>query len=209
MSSVDFSANEAAHANLIVKDTHRLEEQGEVMLKTVGQHLGNSKLHGVLCVAGGWQGGSANSDTFLQSCDTMWRQSVWSSVISAQIATRFLAEDGSLVLVGASAAFSRTPKMVAYGLAKAAVHHLTRSLASEKGGLPRRAFVAAICPEALDTPANRSKMTPGQLDSCAPLELVATQIHHWVEGRERPPKGSLVRVLTIDGVTQFSLVDHI
>ena len=36
--------------------------------------------------------------------------------------------------------------MIGYGMAKAAVHNLVKSLAAEKSGLPDKAFVAAICP---------------------------------------------------------------
>lgn len=36
--------------------------------------------------------------------------------------------------------------MIGYGLAKAAVHQLVKSLAEPKNGLPANAFVAAILP---------------------------------------------------------------
>ena len=38
------------------------------------------------------------------------------------------------------------PGMIGYGMAKAAVHHLVRSLACDKSGLPADAFVSAISP---------------------------------------------------------------
>ena len=36
--------------------------------------------------------------------------------------------------------------MIGYGMAKAAVHQLVKSLAGKKGGLPENGFVAAILP---------------------------------------------------------------
>ena len=36
--------------------------------------------------------------------------------------------------------------MIGYGMAKAAVHQLVKSLAQDKGGLPEGAFVSAILP---------------------------------------------------------------
>lgn len=39
----------------------------------------------------------------------MWRQSVWSSVISASIAATYLKEGGLITLTGANAALQETP----------------------------------------------------------------------------------------------------
>ena len=52
--------------------------------------------------------------------------------------------------------------MMGYGMAKAAVHQLTKSLADPVGaGLPEGAVTAAILPVTLDTPMNR-KWMPGR-----------------------------------------------
>lgn len=48
--------------------------------------------------------------------------------------------------------------MIGYGLAKAAVHHLVRSLANDSSGLPNNSNVLAILPITLDTPMNRNWM---------------------------------------------------
>ena len=48
--------------------------------------------------------------------------------------------------------------MIGYGLAKAAVHQMTSSLAQEGGGLPTGATVHSILPITLDTPMNRKWM---------------------------------------------------
>ena len=49
--------------------------------------------------------------------------------------------------------------MIGYGLAKAAVHQLTKSLADKNGGLPANAAVQTILPVTLDTPMNRKFMS--------------------------------------------------
>ncbi len=54
----------------------------------------------------------------------MWKQSVWSSAISASLASAHLAEGGLLVLPGARPAAGGTPGMIGYGMAKAAVHQV-------------------------------------------------------------------------------------
>jgi hypothetical protein len=45
-----------------------------------------------------------------------------------------------------------------YGMAKAAVHQLVKSLAAPKSGLPEGSFCAAMLPITLDTPMNRKFM---------------------------------------------------
>lgn len=44
-----------------------------------------------------------------KTTDLMWRQSVWSSVISASIAAHHLKEGGVVTLTGAKAALEGTP----------------------------------------------------------------------------------------------------
>ena len=71
----------------------------------------------------------------------MWKQSVWSSTISAKLANKHLMNGGLLVLPGAQPALKGTAGMMGYGMAKAAVHQLTKSLAEPKSGLPENAKV--------------------------------------------------------------------
>ena len=76
----------------------------------------------------------------------MWKQSVWTSVIAANLAAKHLKEGGLLTLTGAHPAQEGTPGMIGYGMAKGAVHQLVKSLGAEKSGLPDKATVAAILP---------------------------------------------------------------
>ena len=92
---------------------------------------------------GGWAGGSTSSKDFIKNADLMWKQSVWSSTISAKLANKHLKAGGVLVLPGAEPALKGTPGMIGYGMAKAAVHQLTKSLAAPKSGLPENAQVNA------------------------------------------------------------------
>lgn len=57
-------------------------------------------------------------------------------------------------------------------MAKAAVHHLTKSLGSEGSGMPSQATVAAILPVTLDTPMNRKWMPQADFSTWTPLEIV-------------------------------------
>lgn len=66
--------------------------------------------------------------------------------------------------------------MIGYGLAKAAVHHLTKSLAEEKSGLPKDSLVVSILPITLDTPMNRKWMPQADHSTWTPLDFVAEYV---------------------------------
>lgn len=53
---------------------------------------------------------------------------------------------GLLTMTGALAALQGTPAMVGYGMTKAAVHHLVKSLSGPGSGLPKEAKVLAVLP---------------------------------------------------------------
>ena len=103
----------------------------------------------------------------------MWRQSIWSSLISASIAAQHLKTGGVVTLTGAKAALEGTPGMIGYGMAKSAVHHLTKSLAGADSGLPENSLVVAILPITLDTPMNRKWMPKADFTTWTPLEFIA------------------------------------
>lgn len=82
----------------------------------------------VICVAGGWAGGNAKKGftytviavfvcifypnqftDLIKTADLMWRQSVWSSLISTSLAASHLKAGGILTLTGAKAALEGTP----------------------------------------------------------------------------------------------------
>jgi dihydropteridine reductase len=161
------------------------------VVKAVEALIGSNKLDAVICVAGGWAGGNAASADLIKNSDAMWKQSVWSSVIAASLATKFLKEGGILSLPGAKPALGPTPGnifilftkkllypysitgMVGYGMAKAAVHQLTKSLSGENSGMPANSLVVATLPITLDTPMNRQFMAKADTSSWTPLEFVA------------------------------------
>lgn len=120
--------------------------------------------------------------------------------------------------------------MIGYGLAKAAVHQLTKSLAEEKSGLPKESLVVSILPITLDTPMNRKWMPQADHSSWTPLEFIAEYVitNHekiefililclfhficrtfakWTIGNERPANGSLVRLVTKNNTTDLILAE--
>ena len=96
--------------------------------------------------------------------------------------------------------------MIGYGLAKAAVHQLTQSLAANKSGLPTNSSVLTILPITLDTPMNRKFMPKSDFSSWTSLEYVAQLMHNWASnGEARPKSGSLVQLHTKGGQTELKI----
>lgn len=164
--------NDLADENIIVERDQNWIDQETSILKALSNILKDDKLDAVICVAGGWAGGNAKQD-LAKNADLMWRQSVWSSTISATIGANYLKPSGVLTLTGADAALNGTPGMIGYGMAKAAVHQLTKSLAAEKSGLPENALVVSILPVTLDTPMNRKWMPKADHSTWTPLDYIA------------------------------------
>lgn len=163
--------NEQADANVLVERDATWVDQEAAVLAKVQTILNGEQLDAVICVAGGWAGGNAKKD-LAKNADMMWKQSVWTSTISAAIGATYLKPGGLLALTGANPALKGTPGMIGYGMAKAAVHQLTKSLAGKESGLPEDSLVVAILPITLDTPMNRKWMPKGDFGSWTPLEFL-------------------------------------
>ncbi|GAB1605820.1 dihydropteridine reductase-like [Argonauta hians] len=202
--SIDRMDNEEANFNVKVTGSTLFEQKDEIA-KSLATCLGESKLDAIFCVAGGWAGGNAGSKDFLKSADDMWKQSVWSSVIASSLAATHLKEGGVLTLPGAAPATDGTPGMIGYGMAKAAVHQLTKSLAGDKSGLPAKAVAFATLPITLDTPNNRKWMAKADQTTWTPMEFVSELFYKWCVDQERPANGSLVKMVTKAGKTDLVL----
>ncbi|KAJ8332156.1 hypothetical protein SKAU_G00428610 [Synaphobranchus kaupii] len=198
---VDIVSNENADANVLVQLSESFTDQAEQVTADVSRLLGDTKVDAILCVAGGWAGGSAGDKALYKSTDLMWKQSVWTSVISAHLATKYLKGGGLLTLPGAKASLTATPGMVGYGMAKAAVHQLCQSLAGDDSGMPPGTAAIAILPVTLDTPMNRKWMPDADFGSWTPLDYVAETFYNWATGVGRPASGSLMQLVTTGGKT--------
>ena len=106
----------ADHSIIVEGDTWGEQEQH--VYKAVAEAVQADTLDAIVCMAGGWAGGSPASKDFVKNADAMWRQSVWPAAISAGLATKHLREGGICVLPGAAAAVGGTPGMAGYGMAK-------------------------------------------------------------------------------------------
>jgi len=134
---------------------------------------------------------------------------VRTSFAACHLAIRHLSEGGLLVLTGSGSCLGPTPSLLAYGTAKASVHHIVRSLAASpatSSPLPKHALVAAILPICIDTPANRAAMPKADTSNWTPTEVIAQRLVTWAqrEGKE-PINGGLYVIETKAGQTKFTL----
>ncbi|XP_045501721.1 dihydropteridine reductase [Colias croceus] len=202
VANIDLSSNDKADVNITVPKEGTWLQQEEHVVNELGAALQGQKVNAVICVAGGWAGGNAAKDLSKQA-DLMWRQSVWSSTIAATLASKYLAPGGLLALTGAKAALEGTPGMIGYGMAKGAVHQLTKSLGAKDSGLPDNSLAVAILPVTLDTEMNRKWMPKADFGTWTPLSYVAQLFDKWIKGEDRPVSGSLVALVTKDNVTEL------
>lgn len=201
--SIDLAENSDADANILVNREADFVAQETEVLEKVKEALNDNKLDAVICVAGGWAGGNASKD-LAKNTDLMIKQSVWSSTISASVAAQFLKEGGVLSLTGAKPALAATPGMIGYGIAKAAVHQLTKSLSEAGSGMPENSLVVSILPITLDTPMNRKWMPKADTTTWTPLEFVAELFFTWIQHpNKRPASGSLVQLVTKESKTEL------
>jgi len=201
VASIDLAANEKADCNVLVKPEAGLPEQEADVTSKVGDLLGDEKLDAILCVAGGWAGG--NAENIVAGADSMWKSSVFPSVISASLGAKYLKEGGLISLPGAQPALNGTPGMMGYGMAKAAVHQLVKSLSGKGSGLPNNSTVVATLPITLDTPMNRKWMSSADMTTWTTMDFVAELLFAWISGKDRPESGSLVQFVTKDSKTEL------
>ncbi|KAF4677601.1 hypothetical protein FOL47_000556 [Perkinsus chesapeaki] len=165
--------------------------------------LGGQPLDSVVCVSGGFAMGGANDDAIFDSVKAMYSSSVYPSFISAKLAGDFLKHNGLLLLPGAACVERPTPWGLAYGSAKAAVHHLIGSLASD---VTLRAKVIGIAPITLDTPGNREAMPNEDWTAWTSCDELAGRIVAWSEGSITADNGAIYKLVTKGGKTDYVVI---
>jgi dihydropteridine reductase len=124
---------------------------------------------------------------------------LYPTLLTCHLATRFLNENGLIVLTGAAAAFKDvTPGNLAYGLAKTAVHSLALNL-STRESIPTTSTVSTILPEIIDTPGNREAMPGADFSKWSSPSAIAGLLKMWADGDNRPQNGSFAVLKCING----------
>ena len=204
--SVDFRESAAAHANVVVHSEEFVENAARVL-----DALPDYGFDVIMHAAGSWAGSDPGAADFPASLHMLWKANVESAALAAHLAGKLLRPNGMLILTGAKVACDAggTPGMTAYGMTKAATHHLMSSMAASLMD-GRRAF--AVLPVTIDTAANRRAMPGADTSAWTNPEDVAAEVMEWAqaastgtvaEGRRLPENGSSVSVLTESNQTRF------
>eukprot|EP00928_Gymnodinium_smaydae_P054362 TRINITY_DN38148_c0_g1_i1.p1 TRINITY_DN38148_c0_g1~~TRINITY_DN38148_c0_g1_i1.p1 ORF type:complete len:268 (+),score=60.83 TRINITY_DN38148_c0_g1_i1:71-805(+) len=164
------------------------------------------RLDAIVNVAGGFAMGSADDEAMVENTRAMIESSVYSSVLAAHCASRFLKPHGLLVLPGAAAAYSPTAWSLPYGVCKVAVHHIVRSLAEPTAaGLADGVKTIGLAPVTLDTPQNRQAMPDADFSTWASLDEVAGQLESWSADPSKVESGLVYVIEKASGApAQFS-----
>jgi len=161
----------------------------------------------VISVAGGFVMGTVKDPSIFATMDKMWSFNLQSAILASHIASNILKPGGLLVLTGASSALKPTPTLIAYGVSKAATHHLVASIAAPDSGMPKDSSTVAILPIMLDTPMNRRDMPNANFDDWTPLDTVAQILLDWSAGNGRPKNGAMLQIKTQNKQTEFVAIN--
>ncbi|CEM09097.1 unnamed protein product [Vitrella brassicaformis CCMP3155] len=189
-----------------------LLEQGDKVtsdLQPIMKQLGRTHFDAIVNLSGGFALGGADSPSFLHDSYRMVSNTVGTSIICANLATKFLKPSGLMILPGALIALNATPKMLAYGASKAFVHQMVQSLAEPGSGMPANSRVMGLLPLVLDTPTNRKTMPEADKSNWTPLEDLARLVTDACEQPTSVQNGGLYGLKTEGGKTKWTEVNVI
>nr|XP_022908665.1 dihydropteridine reductase-like [Onthophagus taurus]XP_022908670.1 dihydropteridine reductase-like [Onthophagus taurus] len=202
---VSQTVNVEADVNILIDTSKSIQNQESELHEAIGSLLDGSLLDAVVCVAGGYIQGNINSD-FVESCERMWVQNMWPSLLATQIASKYLKAGGMLCLTGAKAALASTPHAIAYGFCKSAIHQFTKSLGHPVSGLPKDTLTVCLLPVTLDTVMNRQMMPNADVSGWTPTKYITELVVKWARGEDRPANGSLVQFVTQNFNTDITIL---
>lgn len=201
--SVDFSANdEAAGGTVLLREGEAFADSSRRVLEELRAASGGG-FGAVVHAGGGWAGSDPGDDGFPESLEFLWDVNVKSAALAAHVAGDMLLPGGTLTLTGAAAAVGDggTAGMAAYGMTKAATHHLMDSM---RNTLQDGASVHTILPMTIATPANIEAMPDADTSSWTDPADIATAVVGWAEGKSPPANGAYVEMTTEGGSTSFT-----
>lgn len=191
---VDLSSNSQAHKNITLREFDTIERHCEDCKANL-----EGKYDAILCVAGGWVGGSISNIEVFSQVDKMIQLNLKPALLTAHLATQSLGDSGLVLFTGAAAPFKdTTPKMLAYALSKTATHALALNLATRED-IPSTSTVTTILPEVIDTPQNREAMPTADFSKWTDPGAIAGLVKMWAEGHNRPENGSFAILKNVNG----------
>ena len=133
-------------------------------------------------------------DTSLQDWHAMMHMNLDTAFLTSRTALSIFRQNdfGRIINIGAFAATQRMGGMTAYKVSKAAVIHMTESLAEET--LQDGITVNAVLPTIMDTATNRAAMPDADFSTWIPLACVADTILHLAKTESWPITGACIPI---------------
>ena len=195
----------------------------------------NVELDAIIIASGGFAMDETDdgddNDTVGNTFDNMLQMNYYPVVAAGEIAKQYMtiSNPGLFVTIGALAALTPAPGMVAYSSSKAAAHYYVQTLGAMSGKALTKEHriqrnnemgkdlrrnnkyldslsALAVLPIMLDTKSNREALPDDDFDTWTKPVQIADEIGSWIDTPElRPHSGSLIKVWTKNGETEFKL----
>jgi NAD(P)-dependent dehydrogenase (short-subunit alcohol dehydrogenase family) len=171
--TVDRDIGHSGHFDLLQTDVTEWNSVSGLVEQVVGK-LGTIQV--LIHLVGGWAGGQPLQDVSLETWQRMFDLNLRSAFLCSRAVLPIMRQEGwgRIVFVSSAAARSGRRQQGPYAIAKAALSVLAETIAEENNDMDVTANVVA--PSALDTPANRAALAPGDQASVVSVEDVAAMI---------------------------------
>ena len=147
--SVDFQPTTAVDQNILLQAGDKWQKHAARVAQWISTQSPTeaASVGAIINVAGSWDGAAVAAPEFYASVERMYKANVEPALVAAHVAARALAPGGLLLNTGAASVtlLQPTAGMLAYGVAKAAVSQIHRSMAAP-GALPSGARSILIAP---------------------------------------------------------------
>ncbi|EAS00398.1 quinoid dihydropteridine reductase, putative (macronuclear) [Tetrahymena thermophila SB210] len=197
IASIGLNINNESNKNIILPQNQSASQY----VSEVKQQLKSfsPSYDAIICVAGGWNGGSIKDSNVFETYHKMHSVNVIPSILAAHLSTHFLRKNGLLVFTGAGGIINNPcHDMIGYGLSKVAVHSLASTMAVSKD-MPEGSTVVTILPKVIDTPQNREAMPDSDFSTWAKPEQISGLLKMWAEGNNLPKTGSFAMLNVQNG----------
>jgi dihydropteridine reductase len=182
--NLDFSENKNADYNYSLTNNFTTKEE---ISKIDKNEFIQNKVDCIINVAGGWQMGSIENDNVIEYTHQMMNMNLYSSLLAAHLAKKFLNENSLLIFTGANTVKTGMHSwMIGYQLSKNSVHHLADVLASNPQELPVSTKLITILPGTIDTEVNRKSMPDADFSTWNKPEEMAKIMKKWADEKNYP-----------------------
>lgn len=178
--SIGYNSNLQAIKNiLLTKDV----KYDDVFMDNLYNQIGYSKFNCIVNVAGGWEPSSLDNKNLILSSINMYSSSMYSTILSAHLAKKYLQENSLVIFTGALAIKNLDQNThnscLGYQLAKESVHYFSNVLNNNKM-LGNSKLITILPSNIVSIEEKVEQNKKGNYNVCA-KEEIAKLINDWAE----------------------------